>query len=539
MLASLSTPRRATAPRGFGFPDVTSRNRAFSTFGTRRPRLASARTFRVAAKSSRPSLCGADKKESSGNLDAESGYWRVEAASVQRARGTLRRISEFAGERTTDGIGDAHLAAALARDHDLIRAIDDAGALHDRLIHSQGLCGGRCYATLLALDEDSLRARLAKDVLNFYPRDGTQPFVPLAARGPWIVTAHGAVVYDAGGYGMTGFGHSPDDLLNAARRPEVMANVMTASFAQADFTHALRREIGRNWTGPRGRRMVTNDKDAEDDDAAWTNQLEHPYASFACLNSGSEAVTLALRVTDVRARTEIDAEGKTPVFIALKGSFHGRTNRAGMVSHATHGLYAEELASFRPNRVADEGGYDFFADKDEFNLEDSSISMDDECDSDFAHPFYDSWKDCSRHKRRAGADDVEALRGASKANPGGSFQPPPCVFVEPNDVAQLLKTFDACDRAGLFVEAMILEPCMGEGDPGRMITREFYDEARRLTRARGTFLVVDSVQAGLRATGELSLVDWPGRAVPALRRRLLRTRQRRVQDGNLRQHDDV
>ena len=108
MLASISAPRRATAPRGFGFPDVTSRNRAFSTFGTRRPRLASARTFRVAAKSSRPSLRGAAngaENESSGTLDAENGYWRVEAASVQRARGTLRRISEFAGERTTDGIG--------------------------------------------------------------------------------------------------------------------------------------------------------------------------------------------------------------------------------------------------------------------------------------------------------------------------------------------------------------------------------------------------------------------------------------------------
>ena len=25
--------------------------------------------------------------------------------------------------------------------------------------------------------------------------------------------------------------------------------------------------------------MVTNEKDAEDDDAAWTNQLQHPYAS--------------------------------------------------------------------------------------------------------------------------------------------------------------------------------------------------------------------------------------------------------------------
>jgi acetylornithine/succinyldiaminopimelate/putrescine aminotransferase len=51
---------------------------------------------------------------------------------------------------------------------------------------------------------------------------------------------------------------------------------------------------------------------------------------------------------------------------------------------------------------------------------------------------------------------------------------------------------------------------MGEGDPGRRITREFYDEARKLTSDRETFLIVDSVQAGLRATGELSLVDWPG-----------------------------
>ncbi|MDA9080399.1 hypothetical protein N9M16_03100 [Candidatus Dependentiae bacterium] len=35
-------------------------------------------------------------------------------------------------------------------------------------------------------------------------------------------------------------------------------------------------------------------QDAEDDEAAWTNQLEPPYVSFACLNSGSEAVTVRL-----------------------------------------------------------------------------------------------------------------------------------------------------------------------------------------------------------------------------------------------------
>ena len=341
--------------------------------------------------------------------------------------------------------------------------------------------------------------------------------MPLAARGPWIVTAHGAVVYDAGGYGMTGFGHSPDDLLNAVGRPEVMANVMTRSFAQADLTHALRREIGRNWRGARGRMMVTNEKDAEDDDAAWTNQLEHPYASFACLNSGSEAVTLALRVTDVRARTEIDAKGKTPVFIALKGSFHGRTNRAGTVSHATHGLYAEELASFRSQSegtVADEGAFDV---DDFFATKTSSIQRRvPPRRTTSATPTLPT--PSTTAGRTAGSTSAvrttsRRFEARSNANPGRVVPTAPVPLCRAQRRRSLVKTFDACDRAGLFVEAMILEPCMGEGDPGRMITREFYDEARRLTRARGTFLVVDSVQAGLRATGELSLVDWPRFAV--------------------------
>ena len=58
---------------------------------------------------------------------------------------------------------------------------------------------------------------------------------------------------------------------------------------------------------------------------------------------------LALRVTDAAARSKLDSDdGKIPVFISLKGSFHGRTYRAAAVSHATHGLYVDELASFRP-----------------------------------------------------------------------------------------------------------------------------------------------------------------------------------------------
>jgi acetylornithine/succinyldiaminopimelate/putrescine aminotransferase len=38
----------------------------------------------------------------------------------------------------------------------------------------------------------------------------------------------------------------------------------------------------------------------------------------------------------------------------------------------------------------------------------------------------------------------------------------------------------------------------------------FYAAARELTRAHGTLLLVDSIQAGLRAHGVLSIVDYPG-----------------------------
>jgi acetylornithine/succinyldiaminopimelate/putrescine aminotransferase len=51
---------------------------------------------------------------------------------------------------------------------------------------------------------------------------------------------------------------------------------------------------------------------------------------------------------------------------------------------------------------------------------------------------------------------------------------------------------------------------MGEGDPGRSVPVEFYAAARALTKAHGSLFLVDSIQAGLRATGTLSVVDYPG-----------------------------
>src|SRR6476469_6556299 len=82
--------------------------------------------------------------------------------------------------------------------------------------------------------------------------------------------------------------------------------------------------------------------------------------------------------------------------------------------------------------------------------------------------------------------------------------------VEPYDIDALKKVFADADRNGWFVEAMFLEPVMGEGDPGRSVPPAFYKAARELTKSHGSLLLVDSIQAGLRAHGVLSIVHYPG-----------------------------
>ena len=84
------------------------------------------------------------------------------------------------------------------------------------------------------------------------------------------------------------------------------------------------------------------------------------------------------------------------------------------------------------------------------------------------------------------------------------------ITVAPYDEDALRKVFADADANGWFVEAMFLEPVMGEGDPGRSVPVAFYNTARELTRGHGSLLLVDSIQAGLRATGYLSIVDYPG-----------------------------
>ncbi|WP_213600793.1 aminotransferase class III-fold pyridoxal phosphate-dependent enzyme [Pseudoxanthomonas japonensis] len=319
----------------------------------------------------------------------------------------LAPLRAHKGQRLTQGLDDATIER-LAKGHpDLVAAIEAAAAEHARLQDE--------FAELLAMDEAEQLRAVQAGYVNFYADDAINPYIALAARGPWVVTLNGAVLYDAGGYGMLGFGHTPAAVLEAMARPQVMANIMTPSLSQLRFDRALRNEIGHTRGGC-------------------------PFAKFLCLNSGSESVGLAARIADINSKLMTDPDGRhagrTIKRIVVKGSFHGRTERPALYSDSSRKSYQQHLASYR------------------------------------------------------GEDSV--------------------IAIPPYDVDALKQAFADAEAKGWFVEAVFLEPVMGEGDPGRSVPPAFYATARELTRSHGSLFLVDSIQAGLRAHGVLSIVDYPG-----------------------------
>jgi acetylornithine/succinyldiaminopimelate/putrescine aminotransferase len=84
------------------------------------------------------------------------------------------------------------------------------------------------------------------------------------------------------------------------------------------------------------------------------------------------------------------------------------------------------------------------------------------------------------------------------------------VTIEPNNIMALEQVFAEAEKQGTFYEALFLEPVMGEGNPGLAVTPEFYKSARELTKEHHGLLLIDSIQAGLRTYGCLSICDYPG-----------------------------
>ncbi|MDP6639931.1 MAG: aminotransferase class III-fold pyridoxal phosphate-dependent enzyme, partial [Candidatus Poseidoniaceae archaeon] len=290
----------------------------------------------------------------------------------------------------------------------LVAAVKEAIAAHSALILEFG-------AEHLMRDESDLVDQTQADLINFYAPATVNPYIAIAARGPWIVTSHGAVLHDNGGYGMLAAGHGPNGVVEAMSKNWVMANVMTPSFSQQRLTERLKRELGHT----RG---------------------ECPFRKFICMNSGSEAVTVSLRISDVNAKnlTAIGGrhEGKPVKLLAIENAFHGRTDRPAQISHSCKDGYDSNLRTF--------------SERD--NL----------------------------------------------------------LLVPANDVSALQATFKRAEDEGFFIELMAIEPVQGEGNPGMCVEREFYDEARRLTKEHGSMLLVDSIQAGLRGQGCLSVIDYQG-----------------------------
>jgi acetylornithine/succinyldiaminopimelate/putrescine aminotransferase len=320
----------------------------------------------------------------------------------------LKEMRDFGGTALTCGLSDEVIEDFLADGYDaLAHAISDA---YSRFLELQD-----SHADFLMLDESEQIDEANAGITNFYAKDTVNPYVAVSAAGPWIVSLKGAVIYDCGGYGMLGLGHAPDVVLDAMNRPHVMANVMTPSISQVDFIKRLRQEIGHTRTGGT------------------------PYSSFLCLNSGSEAMSLASRIADANTRALTDPgaryEGRRIQGLSLQGSFHGRTDRPARFSDSCAKQYETHLASYR--------------------------------DRDYL------------------------------------------LKVEPNNIEMLETVFADADKNNVFIEAFFMEPVMGEGNPGMPIAPDFYARARELTKAHGSMFVIDSIQAGLRANGVLSIVDYP------------------------------
>ena len=269
------------------------------------------------------------------------------------------------------------------------------------------------FPEFLEMSETEVLEIVHTNVLNMYSKDASFPYLPLLAKGPWIISFFGGVIYDLGGYGMLGFGHNPSFLDEAIIKPQVMANYKTRSFAQYEFIKKIKGKI-RNG--------------------------KCPYTSFAYLNSGSESVTLAARVAEVNTKKLLfdtgKQQGKKIKYLSLEGGFHGRTERPSEASDSTLKTYKKYLSSFQ---------------------------------------------------------DFDKL-----------------ITVRPNDLEQLENIFQNCQNENIFIEAAFIEPVMGEGRAGYAITPKFYEVIRSETLNHKSILIIDSIQAGLRASGALSILDYPG-----------------------------
>merc|ERR1740120_39621 len=78
------------------------------------------------------------------------------------------------------------------------------------------------YPKYFEMDELAAVRAVSAGFESFYKAETQTPYIAAASKGPWVVTIHGAIVHDSGGYGMLGFGHNPKAVLDAMNEEQTM-----------------------------------------------------------------------------------------------------------------------------------------------------------------------------------------------------------------------------------------------------------------------------------------------------------------------------
>ena len=109
--------------------------------------------------------------------------------SLTRASEALEALAEIrnnSGKMDTIGLSDDVIAKFCQLDEKLLQAINEGVTNHQNLRNSLG-------NEMMLTDETELVSSLQEDYVNFYAPATVNPYIALAARGPWIITSHGAV----------------------------------------------------------------------------------------------------------------------------------------------------------------------------------------------------------------------------------------------------------------------------------------------------------------------------------------------------------
>ena len=149
----------------------------------------------------------------------------------------LNVLRNAGGKARTVGLTDATIERFAARFPELGAAIDDA---HARFAQLQAE-----FPDIVAMDEAQQLLAVQEGFVNFYADDNVNPYVAIAARGPWLVTLKGAAA-------ALQTGKATEVLQPVAESVRAQTGIAFITVMAPDgtrFTHTDPRQIGGHYLG--------------------------------------------------------------------------------------------------------------------------------------------------------------------------------------------------------------------------------------------------------------------------------------------------